>query len=266
MSCLLLRARPWLAFSLLAAHALACATQAEGPSITEPDPELDPQVDEDITAMHGGETGSMGARECAASSSCLEVAEARVDGLREPLVLNREIIGTECLARDENSSDNCCFHMPAVCLCYYGWDGDQTRDRGNAMILGNRADCDEYGRDQSCLVPASDFAGCDVEDASSCDAPCAELDAKVVAHSAQTFDAEVRSATCTDRGECRVVHRIEDRCYASFGYAVTVYDCALSDQEILADAYPEAPPSSCIADVCDGGAAVAVTLDAGSSD
>lgn len=265
MSCLRPRMRAWLVLSLLATHALACTTTVEGPSHVDPD--LDPQLDESTSTMGdlgGGETGSMGPSECIESSDCVEIAEASAARLSEPLVLDRELIAAECVARDENDSYNCCYHEPAVCFCYYGWNGDQTRDRGNAMVLGNRADCDEYGRDRSCVSPASDFAGCDVEDESSCDTACDTLDARVTAHLAQSFDAEARTATCTESGACRIVLRIEDRCYASFSQLAKAYDCALSDEEILADAYPETTPASCTGDVCDGGAAVA--QDAGRSE
>lgn len=256
----LLHARSWMVLAFFAAHALGCATSAEGPGapIAELDPDADPQADEGTSAIDdiGGETGSMGGRECLATSDCLEQAEMRVASLTEPLVLDRQLIGAECVARDENDSENCCYYDPAVCLCYYGWDGSQTRDRGNALILGNRQDCDEYGRDQSCISPAADFEGCDVDDASSCDAACDALDTKLAAHYAQTFDAEVRSAGCTDNGYCRIVLRIEEQCYASFSPTTKAYDCGLSDEEILADAYPPSAPSSCTSDVCDAGAAV----------
>lgn len=240
----------------------ACTSPTGGRGLGLDPDDSDPIVDEGTSMIgdpnvSGGETGSMGTRECFSDDECLALASEQVDGLTEPLVLDRALIGSECVARDEQASERCCYHAPAVCLCYYGWNGDTTRDYGNAQVLGNRADCDVYGRANDCLALASDFEGCQPEDEDSCTAACDAVDARLTADLARNIDAEVRSASCNDSGACRNVVRIEQRCFAQVGPAQNSYDCALSDGEILELAYPDAATAQCDENECDAGSAQA---------
>lgn len=121
------------------------------------------------------------------------------------------------------------------------------------MLLapGGADRCLVHGRDRSCLYRADELSGCDPATATSCDASCAELEARLDADAARTLDVELRSASCDLTSYlCQCVVRIEDGCYVDQDY--TRYDCSLSGAEILASEAGEAPacpPSA----TCDAG-------------
>jgi hypothetical protein len=47
-----------------------------------------------------------------------------------------------------------------------------------------------------CIYPSQDFTGCDPTDASSCEGACADLDARIVADEARSFDVQRRMTRC----------------------------------------------------------------------
>lgn len=218
-----------------------CGSSAPGTAGPRPD-----AADTGTGAGTGGPGPSSGACECFNDAVCVESAAAFVEDLNQPRRIDgRRYIGAACITRNNNDSRRCCFARPAVCACYYGWNGSTERIMDNAEILGNRTTCDVWDRAQGCLYSSCEFLGCDPSDASSCDAVCDEVMARLAADEARTIEVTTRTTYCNRVScTCRTVHRIADRCYASRSPVAKAYDCALSDDAILAMEYAPPPPGS----------------------
>jgi hypothetical protein len=111
--------------------------------------------------------------------------------------------------------------------------GCSCETEGGSLVLAASSpdECLHYGRDRTCLYAQGELPGCSLDDVSSCDAACADLQARLDADAQRALDVEVRRATC-DGAYCDCVLRIEDGCYVNAD--LTRYDCALSDDAILA--------------------------------
>ena len=59
------------------------------------------------------------------------------------------------------------------------------------------------------------------------------VEARLSADAARVFDTQVRHASCGGV-YCDIVVRVEDRCYVRSPSTSPAYDCALSDDQILA--------------------------------
>lgn len=97
--------------------------------------------------------------------------------------------------------------------------------------------CSEFARTPDrCLYCGTEFPGCNVDDASSCDAVCADMAGRYDLELQQTFSATSRIARCGERGECEYVTEVDGKCYARDPREPQIpsFDCALSDTEILA--------------------------------
>ena len=187
-----------------------------------------------------GVGGGAGGCQCLDDQFCAQIAEDQVQALRKPRQLDRRFIGFECVVETTRLTAR-----PAVCLCYLGFGGSTEKRRENALVLGNRTGCDVESRAPGCLSRCGDFAGCTPGDDRSCERPCAELEAKVARDEAAVFDAQVRRASCHQPScLCRIVIRVEGRCYTNLGPFAPSYDCNLGDDAILAMSMPPLPPSS----------------------
>ena len=166
---------------------------------------------------------------------CVDQATAEVASLAKPNVTDRHYIGSSCVARDTTDPQRCCYSRPTVCLCYFAFGNDTQRSYDGAEILGNRETCDVFGRGTSCLFRSCEFKGCDPATPTSCDDVCADVASRIAADNAASFDVALRTAYCEKPScLCRNTYRLAERCYASFGPTPTSYDCALSDQAIVA--------------------------------
>jgi hypothetical protein len=212
---------------------IACSSSDAGKAPTKPD------SPSNLPDPMNGQTGSVGQCECTKTEQCSAPLNEVVSSLKEPGHHNWHFVGSECVARDTKEEHRCCFAHPTVCLCHRAFgDGDDYVPE-NDLILGNKPLCDMEGRSNDCLYGCKDFPGCDPAVATSCDATCADLAHRIEQDEAKTFDAQVRSSTCTtDTCRCESVLRVDNRCYASFAPSAKVYDCSLTDAAILADAYP----------------------------
>jgi hypothetical protein len=113
---------------------------------------------------------------------------------------------------------------------------------------GNRSDgCSEYARTPACLYCEREFPGCSVDDATSCDAVCAEMTARYDAELQKTFTFHARVARCKENTYCEWVTEIDGKCYAREPQTLEMpaFDCSLSDAEILqhADEYGGSCPA-----------------------
>jgi hypothetical protein len=170
-----------------------------------------------------------------------------------------ELIGARC------NHMNTAEPLP-VCECTFrrtriAADSDPNRpwEEGTPDIVrypGNRPDgCSEYGRTpSSCVYCESDFPGCSVDDATSCDVVCADMAVRYDAELRKTFSAVSRVARCGEDMLCQYVTEIDGLCYARdpSQKELPTFDCALSDEEILqnqnesyAPTCSERPGASC---------------------
>ena len=232
--------REWL--PCLIGLALAVACNSPGPSKGR-DPATGSETDgrapsPPVDASPGvpPPVASPGACGCSSDAECVAAADALVKALREPAAWTEpRFVGAECVARDPENSLRCCYARPAVCLCYYAFGGSNVRDYANAQVLGNRTTCDVTGRSPDCVYRSCEFPGCDPADSSSCEGPCADVDARLLADRARTFDAERLTARCDARScTCRTVYRVGAHCYTHPDAFARPYDCSLGDEAILA--------------------------------
>jgi hypothetical protein len=171
-----------------------------------------------------GQTGSIGQSECSTDDDCATEAEHLLEPLRSPQENARGVTGGTCgpVAIEVEGE----WHEGAACDC--------SVVGGGSLPLGPAgAPCVIQGRGGDCLWDTTDFPDCSQEAASFCDDACAELNDRLEADSARVFDVSVRRATCVEP-KCEIVLRVEDRCYART--IDRVYDCSLSDDEILEQA------------------------------
>jgi hypothetical protein len=219
-----------------AADALAGSVIHEPP----PSPGINPDAMSSMAPPPAPPTG--GFCQCIEDSACVAEADALVAALKRPTTaadLNgRHYVGAECVSA-EALQGRLWPLRPAVCLCYYAFGASNVRDFANALVLGNRDSCDVTGRSPECLYRSCEFPGCDPGDSTSCDVFCAEVDARLVADGARTFDAERRTSRC-ESCSCRSVYRVGAHCYIHPSAFARPYDCSLSDDAILAAEYPPA--------------------------
>ena len=230
------------------ALAVGCIALALGCGKSSPPLRTDAPDGSGITGAVAGTSGSStvggGGCECTDDAFCAAQEDAFLDSLKASVRTDRHFVGAECVRRDPSDSQRCCFARPAVCLCYFARGDSDARSFAGAEILGNRPNlCDVGDRAQGCLFRSCEFTGCDPADATSCDAVCADVAARITADDAKSYDVERRTAFCDPTScLCRAVHRIGDRCYATRAPWAQAYDCGLSDAAIIAATYP--PPGS----------------------
>lgn len=172
-----------------------------------------------------GQTGSVGpsADECSAASDCDQRLADEVLGLQEPVSASVSFSGAQCI----NLSIVGGASGPA-CEC-------QVKGSNGTLAVGPiGAGCFALGRAGDCLWQGSDFDGCEVDKAGSCDATCAELERRLADDAVTAFDADAVYATCREN-TCHTVVRVGDRCFADRSYSEgRSYDCALGGEAVLA--------------------------------
>lgn len=91
------------------------------------------------------------------------------------------------------------------------------------------------------------FAGCDIDDDSSCDATCEELTNRLKVDAALEVDSELLYSECIDN-RCWAVGRIEDECYTNDFFGILsvahAHDCSLGGKTILEEHLAEQGPDS----------------------
>ncbi|HXK16928.1 MAG TPA: hypothetical protein VNG33_03970, partial [Polyangiaceae bacterium] len=184
-----------------------------------------------------GQTGSIGPSndECTVAADCDQQLAAEVAGLREPAPASVSFSNAECINLGVVGGAS----GPA-CACHVA-GGDGTLAVGPVG-----GDCFALGRGGDCLWPGSDFDGCQVGEASACDATCADLEQRLADDAAKKLDAESVYDTCREN-TCHGVVRIGERCFADHSYTEgRSYDCPLGGEAILAahdaDAMPAEKP------------------------
>jgi hypothetical protein len=172
-----------------------------------------------------GHRTSGGARECMIDAECLATAEARVAGLMTPATYQAQATVASC--QQASIFDGSAWIQGPACQC-------QNQGGGVRLIGPSGLPCSLGGRAGACLWDTTTFPACDQQPASFCADVCADVEARLAADFARGVDASVRLARC-GAVYCEIVLRVEDRCYAGVALG-TAYDCALTDEQILAAA------------------------------
>ena len=178
--------------------------------------------------------GSVGEAECSLDAECLQGVEADLDALSISRSVDYAVSGSSC--EQYNVSTNTGAISGSACACELEGGGSRTI---GPVGLG----CYAAGRGGDCLWSDDEFSGCDLTDPNACAGVCAELETRLEADAARTFQTELIHAAC-EEGNCRSVVSIDGRCYANRQYgAGQDYDCALGVEAILgAHAAASQPP------------------------
>lgn len=161
-----------------------------------------------------------------ADSECLPGCEDLAELVRGPATASPTYASSECVASDAANTDPEEGQFEVGCECRPPF-GVATQ------LLPSRGECLVYGRDQRCLYPLAEFPGCDLADAGSCSAICAELETRQAADAARALNVTVHGPVC-ERAECSCVLQIEGQCFEQGQLAPKPADCALTAREIVA--------------------------------
>jgi hypothetical protein len=199
----------------------------------------------------GGSAEVAGFNSCRSDRLCSDQLQSWLGFFETPRppLGSRQLLGSSCVQVAQE-----CPHS-TVCACSFKMK-DDTSDCivPSYIVLGADFQCDAGGSLGSCLAPASDFAGCDPSVPGACETRCASILAAIDADAAQVYQTQVRFAACVN-SECRGVVQIGDNCYAGrpltpphTGFSLpdtsNPYSCALTDEEILAQALANPSPSA----------------------
>lgn len=182
-----------------------------------------------------GQTGSVGpsADECLVASDCEERAADEVLQFSSPTTNSKHFDAAECTQVGVVGGPS-----GPSCVCRIaGTDG--SLDVGPVGL-----DCYALGRGGDCLFAGGEFHGCDVTDATSCDAVCADLEQRLDDDAARIFEASSVYAACENQ-ECKTVVRLDERCFADHSYlSGRSYDCSLGGEAIwAAEQEAQKPPT-----------------------
>lgn len=168
-------------------------------------------------------TTAIGASECGTDATCVSIAENTVNGLMSPQVSPYHVVDSACT--EGGVIAEVTVRGPA-CHC-------QVQGGGMLLIGPTGLPCSLTSRGGGCLWDTTAWSACDPTVADSCAATCADAEARLAADAARVFDTEVRLARCGGV-YCDIVIRVDDRCYVRGPNMSPAYDCALSDDQILA--------------------------------
>jgi len=168
-------------------------------------------------------TQPIGASECGTDSMCAEIADNTARGLMTAEVPAYHVVSSAC--GQVGVIAEVTVQGPA-CQC-------RTQGGGTLIIGPTGLPCSLSSRGGGCLWDTTAWPACDPAVADSCDATCAEAEARLAADAAHIFDTQVRLAVC-DGVSCNIVIRVDDACYVRSPTSRHAYDCALSDEQILA--------------------------------
>jgi hypothetical protein len=174
----------------------------------------------------GGTSGSEpGAQECSETADCVSDVEARLAGLSGPARNARKVTGGECTPAS----------ITADTKSVTGYACDCSLEGSGSLMIGPVGlGCYVYGRAGDCLFDDSDFSGCTLAESDKCQEVCEQLESKLDADAARTFETKVIYTTC-ERNSCHSVVEVDGRCFADFSYEQggPSYDCSLGGEAIL---------------------------------
>jgi hypothetical protein len=173
----------------------------------------------------GGQTGSLGPEkdECRGASDCDALVVDQLASFTSPAGSSLSFSSAECTTVSIVGGAS-----GPTCNCQIA-EGQGVIPIGPVGVA-----CYRYGRAGDCLWSGDEFEGCDLNDPSSCDVVCSELEQRLADDAARTFEASAVYSDCQQH-ECQIVLEIEGRCYADGSYQKgRSYDCSLGAEAILA--------------------------------
>jgi len=180
-------------------------------------------------ALGGNEPG--GAEEECTPQLCEQAALADLQVVSQPRVLDVAYAGASCSSTSVITGSELGTVSGSACEC-------ALADGGVRAIGPVGLGCYVLGHGGECLWGDDEFQGCNINDPSSCQGVCAELEQRQEADAAKSYDAELVYTACggTEDGvnDCQSVVSIDGRCYANRDYnQARSYDCALGAAAIL---------------------------------
>jgi hypothetical protein len=174
-----------------------------------------------------GQTGSLAPDDesgrCDVTTDCEGYAAEELLRFTSPTTNRKRFDGADCalVVRSGRSG--------AGCVCHIIGSDSSGLQVGPAGL-----DCYALGRAGECLLAGNEFEGCDVSDATSCDAVCADLEQRYDEDAARAYDASILYASCEEQ-QCKTVLQIGERCVADSSYLFgRSYDCAMGGEAIWA--------------------------------
>lgn len=212
---------------------LGACSGSEAPRERDAVPEA---ADPGNPAPEVGDIGGVGAAECQDDAECREVVQREVEHRSAP-PFPRDYGHGQCVRGD-------------IGLASSGWGGDfgepscACGEERTIVLLSDTSphECLWHGRGERCVYRTVEFPGCDLDDADSCNAICADLQARIDADAKIAVDGEVVSARC-DRGACAGVLRLEDSCYARSSFLPQ--PCDKDPEQLIEDARKALEPIAC---------------------
>jgi hypothetical protein len=188
----------------------------------------------DTQQSSSGQTGSVGPSEdeCRVASDCAPRIQDELARFTTPTTNPRHFDGAECTQIGIVGGPT-----GPSCVCRLA-GSDGSINVGPAGL-----DCYVTGRGGDCLFAGNEFNGCSSSDATSCDTTCTDLEQRLDADAARTFEASSVYASC-DEQACKTVIELDGRCFAEQSYlAGRSYDCSLGGAAILvAERDAQQPP------------------------
>lgn len=220
-----------LGVSLAICSCLACSDQEEAQSGTLSDLDSIPNSSPTDFSEDAPYTSTFGpgAVECSVDEDCrLDLSQWTV-----PFV-TRQFTSSRCTHLSANPTPVCECNLLITPTAETG-----RKPFDGVLHLGLRSQsngCDITGRPQTCLYCASEFQGCNVEDADSCTAACQEAIGRQEVEFSESIPIVERSSICTEDFQCRHLWELDETCYV--GNPTTRWlapvDCAESDEALLA--------------------------------
>jgi hypothetical protein len=178
--------------------------------------------------------------ECEVDSDCIPQRLA-------PLDISVQLVSAECTHL---------YEAHPVCACEIdGIFREPTTGQSNTvagqLVPGNRVGgCSEFGRTPgSCVYCESEFPGCDIADAGSCDAVCADVLERMRVEWARTLPVTTRLARCIKEPNyfrCDTVFELGGMCYAGpLSFELPPLDCSLSDEELATHRFDSSQYPTC---------------------
>jgi hypothetical protein len=169
-------------------------------------------------------TAAIGATECRSDADCVAIAAGPIAVLSSPQISPYHVVGSACTEAGVWGGMD--WIQGPACQC-------QLQGGGTLLIGPTGVACSLASRGGGCLWDTTQWPACDPASKISCVGTCYDAEGRLAIDAARVFESEVRLARC-GQVYCDIVVRVEDRCYVRSPSESPAYDCALSDDQIIA--------------------------------
>jgi hypothetical protein len=185
------------------------------------------------TLVENSQTGSIGQAVCLTDSDCGVEGATELQGPRGHV----EFVAAACTHTVSNDGlPTCECRMRMTRYPDAQTVAAELEPYEGTLHPGNRPDrCSEYSRAPGCLYCENEFPGCDIGDANSCDAVCADMTERLELDLQTSLRVSTRLARCVSPSRCDVVTEIDGQCYAGppESHEPARLDCGLPDAELI---------------------------------